>query len=93
MRHDIQDVNLSPKDFEKKFKKIIDKRIKKIPSMTEKGKETENEMISLTFQIIGDYAQIYQVAPLIMRKMKILQPYLKDYQDKIRKSIKKNDTG
>lgn len=90
LKQDIQNAKLPPEEFEKKFKKLIDNRIKKIPSMSEKNKETENEMISLAYQIFSDFEQIYQVAPPIATKIKILRPYLKNYQDEIRKSIKKD---
>lgn len=90
LRQDIQNAKMSSEQFEKKFKKQIDNRIKKIPSMNEKNKETEIEMISLAFQIFRDCEQLYQVAPLILSKIKLLQPYIKKYQDEIRKNIKKD---
>ena len=90
LRKDMQNAKMPPEEFEKKFKKLIDNRVKKIPSMNEKNKEDENEMISLAFQIFRDCEQLYQLAPPILSKIKLLQPYLKNYQDAIRKSIKKD---
>jgi len=90
LRKDMSNAKMLPEQFEKKFKKLIDNRVKKISSMNEQNKESEIEMISLAFQIFRDCEQLYQFAPPILSKIKRLQPYLKRYQDEIRKSIKKD---
>jgi len=87
MRHDIQDVRFSADDFEKKYRKRRDQSIKKIPSLSEVEKEKEIELCKI-FNTIN--LEVLRLAPLIKTKYEIANKYLKEYQDALRKSIKKD---
>ncbi len=83
-------VRYSEEKFEKKCKEWKEGMIKRIPSMTEAERQKQNERASLALNTWNDVNMVVlKATPLIEKKYQIARQSVKDYQEAIRKSLKK----
>lgn len=87
MRKDIQNIRFSEDDFQKKYKKRKEQDIKKIPALTDSEKVKAMGMAQILDEV---NLEVLNLAPLIKRKYEIAYQYLREYQDALRKSMKKS---
>ena len=91
LNRDMQDIKIPAEEFEKKCKNLIARLIRKIPSLTETEKDQKLAEVSRGFQYWKgvNMDEVLNLAPPIKRKYEITRKYLNEYQDALRKSIKK----